>query len=127
MLVVAAIIKKNGKYLLTQRPLGTYAELRWEFPGGKVKFGEDPRECLEREIEEELGVRIKAGEVFECSSHVYGEKHVVLLGFLCTIVSGKVKRKEVNDFRWLTPDEMNDYDIVEADIPFVKKLQKKEG
>ena len=124
-LVVAAIIEKDGKYLLAQRPSGTHQGLRWEFPGGKVRFGEDPRECLRREIKEELGINIKVREIFECSSYVYEEKHIVLLGFLCAIVSGKVEKKEIKDFRWLTPDEMSDYDIVEADIPFVKKLQEK--
>ena len=84
LIVTAAIIEKDGKYLITQRPLGRHNGGRWEFPGGKVDFGEDLRICLVREIGEELEVKIEAGEPFDYSSHVYDEhKHVVLLGFRC--------------------------------------------
>jgi hypothetical protein len=62
ILVTAAIIKNKGKYLITQRPKDKHNGLRWEFPGGKLNFGEEPRECLEREIQEELGIKIKAKE-----------------------------------------------------------------
>jgi 8-oxo-dGTP diphosphatase len=124
ILVTAAIIEDKGKFLITQRQKGTHNELRWEFPGGKLDFGEDPRECLEREISEELGIKIKAEEILEYSSYVYGgEKHIVLLGFRCTLVSGEIQKIKINDFAWVTPQEMSEYDITEADLPFVKKLK----
>lgn len=124
MLVTAAIIEKDGKYLFTQRPEdGRHLGGSWEFPGGKVDFGEDPRQGLEREIEEELGIKIKAGEIFECSSRVYdGKKHVVLLGFHCKYISGEIKNKDIQDHTWLIPGEMWDYKICEADSPFIEKL-----
>jgi 8-oxo-dGTP diphosphatase len=125
ILVTAAIIEDHGKYLITQRPEGTHNSLRWEFPGGKLEFGEDPRKCLEREIKEELGIRIKAEEIFEYSSHVYNQKkHILLLGFHCRYLSGKIKKQEINDFGWVSPKDMSKYDITEADLPFVKKLKK---
>src|SRR3989344_5322385 len=112
ILVTAAIIEDNGKYLITQRPKEAHNGMRWEFPGGKLDFGEDPRECLEREIMEEIGIKIKAEEILEYSSHVYkGEKHIVLLGFKCKYLSGTIKKLNINDFAWATLKEMEKYDI----------------
>jgi 8-oxo-dGTP diphosphatase len=127
MLVTAAIIEKDGKYLITQRPEndGRHNGGRWEFPGGKVEFGEDPRQGLEREINEELGITIVAGDIFEYSSHVYGtEKHVVLLGIHCDYVSGEIQNHDIADHDWVTPEEMSKYDMCEADLPFIEKLKK---
>ncbi len=123
ILVTAAIIEDKGKYLITQRLRDSHNGLRWEFPGGKLDFGEDPKACLEREIIEELGINIRAGDIFEYSSYVYGgEKHIVLLGFRCSYVSGDIRKLSINDYAWVTPEEMSNYDITEADLPFVKKL-----
>lgn len=124
LLVTAAIIEDNGKFLITQRPLEAHNGGRWEFPGGKVEFGEDLRDCLGREILEELGIKVDVGDMFEYSSHVYHEtKHVVLIGFHCKFLSGEIQNKEIADFKWLTFDEMDKYDITEADIPFIEKLR----
>ena len=123
LLVTAAIIENNGKYLITQRPKEKHNGNRWEFAGGKVEFGEDLRTCLEREIDEELGIKIRAEEPFEYSSHVYDKnRHVVLLGFHCKYLSGEIQKKDIADFKWVTPIEMKNYDITEADHPFIKKL-----
>ena len=127
LLVMAAVIEKDGRFLITQRPEdGRHNGGRWEFPGGKVDFGEDPRYGLEREISEELDIEVSAEDIFELSSNVYSDanKHVVLLACHCVWKSGEISKKDVQDFRWLLPDEMSDYDITEADIPFIEKLQK---
>ena len=126
ILVTAAIIENKGKYLVTQRPDDSrHNANRWEFPGGKVDFGEEPRSCLEREIHEELRIKIEAGDVFECSSHIYDKtKHIVLLGFYCRYISGDIKNKDIKSYAWVTPNEMKNYDICEADLPFLKKLKK---
>lgn len=124
LLVTAAIIENDGKFLITQRPLDKHNGGRWEFPGGKVDFGEDLRVCLEREIFEELNIGVKALEPFEYSSHVYdGKRHVVLLAFYCKYVSGEIAKKDIMDFKWVSAQEMNKYDITQADIPMVEKLQ----
>ena len=95
-IVTAAIIEDNGKYLITQRSQEKHLGGRWEFPGGTVEFGEDLRSCLEREIDEELGIKIQAEEPFEYSSHVYDEhKQVVLLGFHCVFLSGDIQKKDI--------------------------------
>lgn len=128
LLVTAAVIEDNGKYLITQRPQEKHNGGRWEFPGGKVDFGEDLRLCLEREMDEELGISIKAGKPFEYSSHVYGgTKHVVLLGFHCKFISGKIQKKDIANYKWVIPQEMKEYDITEADHPFIEKLLNKQN
>ena len=123
LIVTAAIIKQHGKYLITQRPKGKHLAGKWEFPGGIVEFGEDPRKCLEREIKEELGIKIKAREVFGCSSFIYDRKrHIILLAFLCNFISGKVRNIEIRDYRWVLPKEMKKYNFCPADRTFLKKL-----
>ena len=124
MIVTAAIIEKDGRYLITQRSAGGHLALKWEFPGGGVKFGERPEFCLMREIKEELRIGIMVGELLGLSSYVYGgTRHVILLGYLCEFISGRIK-KGIN-YAWVTPKEMDKYDFCEADAPFVKKLQGK--
>ncbi len=124
--VTCAIIEDDGKYLITQRPEGSHNGLRWEFPGGTIKPGEDPRKCLKREIKEEMDLEVRVGDIFEISSNVYDKiKHVVLLGFHCYYVSGKIKKKDVNDYRWVTLKEMEKFDITEADIPLIEALKKR--
>jgi len=126
MLVTAAIIEDKGRFLIPQRPMDKHNGGRWEFPGGKVDFGEDPRSCLAREIKEELGIEIKVLEIFEYSSHVYdGLKHVILIAFSCSYVSGTIQNKEIADYAWVAPEEFKNYDITEADLPFVDKLLNK--
>jgi 8-oxo-dGTP diphosphatase len=125
ILVTAAIIKKNDKYLITQRPNdGRHKGSFWEFPGGKLKVGENPRAGLEREILEELGIKIKAGKIFEISSHIYDEtKHIILLGFYCEYISGDIRNLDINSHAWVTSKEMENYDFCEADLIFIEKLK----
>jgi len=125
ILVTAAIIEKDGKFLITQRPDdGRHNANRWEFPGGKIDFGEEPRTSLKREIQEELGIEIEVGDIFECSSHVYDKiKQVILLGFYCKYISGEIQNLDIKSYKWVTAEEMKDYDISEADLPFIEKLK----
>ena len=121
-IVTAAIIKKDGKYLISQRPKGASWGLTWEFPGGKLEPEETLQDCLRREIKEELNIRIRVGKLFGVSSDVYNQiRHIVLLGFLCKFVSGQIKKSV--KYTWVTPAEMAEYDFCKADIVFVKKLQ----
>ena len=106
LIVTAAIIEKENKFLLTKRLAEKHNGNRWEFPGGKVEFGEDPKTCLKREIEEELGIVIEVLEPFEFSSCIYDEyKQIILLGFHCNYVSGEIEKKDIADFVWVSPKE----------------------
>lgn len=125
--VVAAIIRKNGKILIAQRKADSKLEAsRWEFPGGKIEFGEHPEEALRREIKEELGIRIKVKKLHSVLSHVYDFKgrklHVVLLVFLADHVSGKVRNLDVQDSRWIRRDQLREFEFVPADRKLVEEL-----
>lgn len=127
LIVTAAIIKRRGRYLITQRLEGKHLAKKWEFPGGAIEFGEDPKRCLKREIKEEIDINIKVGKFFDYSSFVYDDqRHIILLAFLCDFLSGKIKNFVIRDYKWITSKEMTNYDFCKADIPFIKKIQKHE-
>jgi 8-oxo-dGTP diphosphatase len=124
ILVTAAIIKNKDKYLITKRPNdGRHKSNYWEFPGGKIEFGESPRTCIEREIKEELGIVIKAKDILDISSYVYdNSKHILLVGIYCDYICGNIQKLDIESFEWVTKDDMINYMICEADIPFINKL-----
>lgn len=77
MIVVAAIIEKGGKYLITQRPESKHLAKKWEFPGGKVEFGEDPKERLKQELKEELDAKTHVfNSIWDYSSSVYENENM---------------------------------------------------
>ncbi|HLN63507.1 MAG TPA: (deoxy)nucleoside triphosphate pyrophosphohydrolase [Symbiobacteriaceae bacterium] len=122
--VTAAVIRQNGQILIAQRKADAHQGQLWEFPGGKVQFGERPEEGLRREILEELGMAIWVDELFAVESHVYGDRHILLLVYLCTPEPGQQPKViDVGDFAWVTPAEMNGYQFAPADVPIVAKLQ----
>src|SRR5262245_63750584 len=79
LLVAAAVLIEHGRVLLTQRKAGTHLAGAWEFPGGKVKSGEDPKDALVRELTEELGIDTAVHEILEVTFHRYLERAVLLL------------------------------------------------
>lgn len=125
LFVVAGVIRKGEKYLITKRPDdGRDNGGRWEFPGGKLDFGESPRESLKRELFEEMGITVAVEDLIEISSKVYSETlHVILVAFRCIHLKGEIQKKEIQDYAWVTIDEMSSYDITQADQIFIKKLQ----
>jgi 8-oxo-dGTP diphosphatase len=122
--VTAALIKRGGRILIAQRKPGAHQELLWEFPGGKVQFGERPEEGLQREIREELGLSVSVDQLFSVESHVYGDRHILLLVYWCSPTAGQEpQRIDVGDFAWVTAAEMAAYAFAPADLPIVGKLQ----
>lgn len=122
IVVTAAIIQNEGKILLAQRRKDSHQGLKWEFPGGKLEFGESPEECLVREIREELDINIKVKGIFQVVSHIYGERQVILLCYLCQLDQGQIKPKECQDFCWVEKQDLLKYDLAPADIPVAKQL-----
>ena len=129
LLVTAAVLHHAGKVLIAQR-LDTSAiePGKWEFPGGKVRWGEDPRQCLMREVEEELALRITIGDIFCVSSHVYNkslpsEVHVVLLVYLATYGGGNHVLRECKNAVWVCPHELPKYSFAAADIPICTRIE----
>ena len=96
----------------------------WEFPGGKVHDGEDPRKALERELLEELGVACSVGEIEETIHHVYPDKTVLLLFFWCEVLSGEPHGLEGQALKWVTLEELVEETILPADAPLVERLHR---
>ena len=122
--VVAGVIRHDdGRLLITQRladdTLGGY----WEFPGGKVEAGEELEAALRRELAEELGVEAEIGAEISRIVHAYPDRDVRLFFFDARIVSGEPQKLEVADLRWVTLDELMDYQFPEADLPLLEQLR----
>jgi 8-oxo-dGTP diphosphatase len=121
--VVAAILRKGGRILITQRPKSVHLESLWEFPGGKVEHGESLEIALEREILEELGIKIRVCDEFFTVDYEYPTKAVRLHFFNCEILEGLPQRLDVADLQWVYPQDLSSYLFPPADFPVIEKLQ----
>jgi len=122
--VVAGVIRRDdGQLLITQRmaddTLGGY----WEFPGGKVDPGEELKVALQRELREEIGVESEIGAEIHHIVHAYPDRDVRLFFFDARIISGEPQKLEVADLRWVTTDELMNYQFPEADRPLLNQLR----
>lgn len=123
--VAAAVLMKNGRFLIAQRPKEAHQGLKWEFPGGKIEAGEDVASCLKREIKEELDLDISVGEEIIVVEHQYGDKKVILHSHWCNYLGGETTARHCHDFRWVKSSEMHSFDFSEADCPVLKILKEK--
>ena len=123
--VTAAIIRMDGKVLITERPEGTHLEGLWEFPGGKKEDFETLEECIAREIKEELGVQIKPEKQLMNVTHEYDSKIVELYFYECSLVNGAPVPMEGQDMRWVEPDELPSYRFPPPDLKIIDFLCKK--
>jgi mutator protein MutT len=121
--VAAALVFRNGKVLITRRPADTHLGGLWEFPGGKRKPGETFEQCLARELQEELGVQILVGELFETVSHRYAEKTVLLKFFVCHLPDGEPQPLGCAALRWVGKNELADFEFPAADARLLNKLR----
>lgn len=122
--VTAAILIENGRVLIARRRPGASQAGLWEFPGGKVRPGESPEQCLKREIKEELNLRIAVGEFFGESVHAYEDKVVRLLGYRVRAEGGTMAAHDHAELAWAAVGDLGGYRFCPADLPFAEKLQK---
>lgn len=121
--VVAALIIKDGKVLVCQRTRHQTMPLKWEFPGGKIEEGEQPRDALRRELDEELGIDAKIGEEVARIRHEYkGGSSVELRFYVVHQYEGEIENRIFRDVRWSSRSELLAYDFLEADLPLVRDL-----
>jgi 8-oxo-dGTP diphosphatase len=121
--VVAAIIERDGRILICRRTAEQSHALKWEFPGGKVEPGETPPQALERELEEELGIRRAAGEEITRYQYTYPGKHPILLIFFrITGFEGQPANRIFHEMRWEPPQRLAEFDFVEGDVEFIRAL-----
>ncbi len=120
--VVAAVIEKDGKILVARRKPGLMAGGMWEFPGGKLEDGETAERCLERELEEELGVRTRVGDLL-CSVPFSGALMAFeLLVFRTELLSDSFRLTDHDEIRWQAPGDMVEALFSEPDRPVVRML-----
>ena len=122
VIVAAALTIEHGKHLVTQRKKDSSHGLLWEFPGGKVKEGEDPREALRRELKEELDVEVEVGRLFDAVFYSYPEFPILLLVYCCRVEKGSLKPIGCHDLRWVTGKELETLAMPPADDPIRKRL-----
>lgn len=122
--VVAAIIRKEGRVLITQRRPQAFMPLKWEFPGGKVEEGETDQIALQRELLEELGIEASIGDEFMSLVHHYPDFDIDFHVYQCELLSKDIRSIGVNSFKWVSVDELDQFDFPPADQPTVKKLIK---
>lgn len=121
--VVAALIWKKGKILICQRTRHQPMPLKWEFPGGKIEEGEQPRDALRRELDEELGIAAVVGDEVARIQHEYPNGSGVELRFYDVHdYSGELENRIFRALVWADPTDLPRYDFLEADAELVKNL-----
>jgi 8-oxo-dGTP diphosphatase len=121
IIVSAAVIERDGAYLVTRRPTGVHLAGLWEFPGGKCHGGESLETCLIREIREELGCDVEVDREIFSISHTYPERIVELHFFACAL-SGEPAAALGQEIRWVPRAELRALDFPPADHELIERL-----
>ena len=121
--VVAGLIWKDGKFMICQRPENKARALLWEFVGGKVEKGESREDALVRECKEELDIIVKPLDVFYTVDHVYPDITIRLVLFNAEILSGEPKLLEHADLKWISADDIDNYEFCPADKEILEKIK----
>ena len=119
--VAAAVIERDGAFLLTRRLKGTHLEGTWEFPGGKCEPRETPAACLAREIREELGSGVVVGELMLVTRHAYPERTVELHFYEARLID-EPSPQIGQEMRWARREELETLEFPEADAELIRML-----
>ena len=120
--VVAAVIEREGRYLITQRKPSASYPLLWEFPGGRVEDAETDEQALAREVLHRLGVSVEVGQLVSFVRHPYERYTIELHLYECRLASGQPSNRNVFDFAWVQSDEFEHYPFTPADELSVARL-----
>jgi len=120
--VVAAVVEREGRYLITQRRPTAVLPLLWEFPGGRSEEGESDGAALAREVKERLGASIEVGQLISFVSHPYESYTVDLYLYECRLLSEVLEVRAVNAYRWVTSSEFDQYPFTPADEASMTQL-----
>ena len=123
--MACALVDRDGRVLIAQRPAGKLFAGYWEFPGGKLQAGETPEVALARELREEIGIEVTRSCLapFCFASHSYPEFHLLMPLFLCRIWEGRPRGQEGQHLAWALPKELRNYRMPPANGPVVAMLQ----
>ena len=121
-LVVAALVREEGRILMSRRRPDQAMPNLWEFPGGKVEPGEHPEAALVRELREELGCDVEVDRIHEVVFHAYPDFDLTMLVYASRIVGGRPRAIEVAEIAWVEPARLPSLDLLPADYPLARKL-----
>jgi 8-oxo-dGTP diphosphatase len=124
VMVVAGVIHRDGKVLIGQRMARDRHGLKWEFPGGKVEPGETPRQALQRELREELGVESEVGAELARYEHTTGGRSLLLLFLGVNRIEGEPRSVAFEEIRWEEPTNLPAYDFLDGDLDFVRQMAR---
>lgn len=127
LIVTAGLILQQGKLLVTQRREGSFHGLLWEFPGGKMEEGEGPEQALQRELKEELGIKVKVGRIFDAVFYADPINPILLLAYWCFIEKGPPKPIGCRDLQWVSLQELQGLSMPPADQSLRDRLCQKKG
>lgn len=125
IVVAAMIVDETGRLLIAERPEGKFMAGWWEFPGGKLEFGERPEDGLAREVREELGIEVEVGDPF----HVVNvartpDSAVCVIFYWCRWTAGEIELIDAGDVAWVTVDDFERVRFLESNQTVVEKLRR---
>jgi 8-oxo-dGTP diphosphatase len=125
LVAAAALVDRDSRVLLAQRPAGKPMAGLWEFPGGKLAPGETPEAALIRELAEELGIDTEESCLapIAFASHAYADFHLLMPLFVCRVWRGTPQPREGQTLAWVRPAQLRDYPMPPADVPLVALLR----
>ena len=121
LIVSAAVVMKENRVMVCQRRPEAHNGLKWEFPGGKLEAGESPEAALARELREELSIEVQVGRIADAVYYRYPDREVLVLFYMCRIISGVPACVDCNAVAWAPPEALGQYDFAGADAEFVKR------
>ncbi len=120
--VAAAILERDGRVLVARRAPGQAMAGAWEFPGGKLEPGETPAACMVRELHEELGITVSAGDELMRVVHRYPGGAIELIAIRAALISGEIAPTVHDAVRWVAPADLPALDLLPADVPVARRL-----
>jgi len=120
--VVAALVERDGRYLITRRRETAVLPLLWDFPGGRVERGESDEAALAREVDERLGASVEVGQLISFVNHPYEKYAVDLYLYECTLLTDELHCRAVKGYAWVTSKEMESYSFTPVDEASMSKL-----
>lgn len=125
--VLAAVLEKNGRWLIAKRKKGDRFAGLWEFPGGKLEHGESPEECLVRELSEELGIRVRVGRFLGSVRYSSSDFAIELIAYSVSHRAGSFRLQDHEEVRWVSPSKVGRFVLTEPDRLLLDKLLAKEA
>ena len=122
IVVCAAVIRRGNKLLVTQRKSDQTHPLRWEFPGGQLDRGESEEACIKREIKEELGIRLSSATYCRTLKYRASSEVFVIHYFFCKLTSGRIRKLEIENFKWIVPGQFDDRVLLQPDRQVLRRL-----